>query len=54
MKIPNRRELQDISVTYSCDIDFDKFERLYRKYTAEMYSFLVIHTTLLSDGLLRF
>ena len=50
MKIPNKRELQQIALNHSSDIDFKDFI----KYTAKPYSFLVNDTTLPSDNLLRF
>ena len=54
MKIPNKRELQQIALNHSSDIDFKDFMKIYKKYTAKPYSFLVIDTTLPSDDLLRF
>ena len=50
MKIPNKRELQQIAVNHSSDNDFKDFINIYKKYTAEPYSFLVNHTTLSSDN----
>ena len=54
MKIPNKRELQQIALNHSFDINFKGFIKIYKKYTAEPYSFLVNDTTLASDDLLRF
>ena len=54
MKIPNKRELQQIAFNHSSDIDFQEFMNLYKKCTAKTYSFLVIDTTLASDNSLRF
>ena len=54
MKIPNKRELQQIALHYSSDFDFKDFMNIYKKCTAEPYSFLVNDTTLPSDDLLRF
>ena len=54
MKIPNKRELQQIALNHSSDIDFKDFMKIYKKYTAKPYSFLVNGTTLPSDDLLRF
>ena len=51
MKIPNKRELQQIAVNHSFNIDFMK---IYKKCTVEPYSFLVNDTTLPSDDPLRF
>ena len=54
MKIPNKRELQQIASKNFFDSYFKDFTRLYKYYTKEPYSFLVSHTTLLSDNPLRF
>ena len=54
MKIPNKRELQQITLNHSSDIDFKDFMKTYKKCTAESYSFLVNDTTLPSDDLLSF
>ena len=54
MKILNKRELQQIALNHSSDIDFKDFMQIYKKYTAEPYSFLVNDTTLPSDNPLRF
>ena len=54
MKIPNKRELQQIALNHSSDINFKDFMKIYKKCTAEPYSFLVNDTTLLSDDPLRF
>ena len=40
MKIPNKRELQQIALNHSSDIGFKNFMKIYNKYTAEPYSFL--------------
>ena len=54
MKIPNKRELQQIALNHSSDIDFREFMKICKKCTAEPYSFLVNDTTLPSDNPLRF
>ena len=54
MKIPNKRELQQITLNLSSDIGFKDFIKIFKKYTAEPYSFLVNDTTLPSDNPLRF
>ena len=54
MKIPNKIELQHIALNHSSDIDFQDFMKIYKKCTAEPYSFLVNDTTLPSDDPLRF
>ena len=53
MKIPNKRELQQIALNHSSDIDFKDFMKIYKKYTKEPYPFLVNDITLPSDDLLR-
>ena len=50
MKIPNKRELQQIASNHLSDIDFKDFMKLYKDYTKEPYSFLVNDTTLSSDN----
>ena len=54
MKIPNKRELQQIALNHSSDINIKDFMNIYKKYTKEPYSFLVNDTTLPSDDPLRF
>ena len=54
MKIPNKRELQQIALNHSSDIDFKDFMNIYKKSSKEPYSFLVNDTTLPSDDPLRF
>ena len=54
MKIPNKRELQQISLHHSLDIDFKDFMMIYKICTEEPYSFLVSDTTLPSDNPLTF
>ena len=51
MKIPNKREIQQITSNNLSDIDF---MNLYKDYTKETYSFLVNDRTLSSDYPLRF
>ena len=54
MKIPNKRELQQIAISHSSDIDFKDFIKIYKKCTDKPYSFLVNDITLASDDPLRF
>ena len=54
IKIPNKRELQQIALNHSSDIDFKDFMKIYKKCTTERYYFLVNDTTLRSDDPLRF
>ena len=54
VKIPNRRQLQEIARNDSSDIKTEDFSNIYRKCTFEAYSFLINDTTLASDNPLRF
>ena len=54
MKIPNKRELKQIALNYSSDIYFKDFIKIYKKCSAEPYSFLNNDTILPSDDPLRF
>ena len=53
MKINNRKELQNIAINHSADIDYNDFVRIYREYTRKPY-FLTIDTTLPAIDSLRF
>ena len=39
VKIPNKRELQQIAINHSSDIGFKDFIKIYEKCTAQKYSF---------------
>ena len=54
LKIPNKRELQQIALNHSSDIGFKDFRKIYKKCTVEKYSCLVSNTTLPSDNPLKF
>ena len=54
MKINNKRELQNIAITHSADIDYKDFMKIYRECTKEPHSFLKIDTTLPASDPLRF
>ena len=54
MKIPNKRELQQIATNHSSDINTKDFINICKKCTDKLYSLLVIDTTLLSNNPLRF
>ena len=54
MKIPKKKELQQITLNHSSDIDLKDFMKNYKECTTEPYSFLVNDTTLPSDDPLRF
>ena len=54
MKIPNKRELMQIAINHSSDINTKDFIEIYGKCTDKPNSFIVIDTTLPSNKLLRF
>ena len=54
MKIPNKRELQQIPISHSSDINTKNSIKIYNKCTDKPYSFLVNDTTLSSDDPLQF
>ena len=39
MKIPNKRELQQITINHSTDIEFKGFMKICKKCTAEKFGF---------------
>ena len=53
-KVPNKRELQQIAINHSSDINTKDFANIYRKCTDEPYSFLINDTTLASNNPLIF
>ena len=54
MKINNKRELQNIAINHSADIDYQDFIKKYRECTKKPYNFLAIDTTLPASSPLRF
>ena len=54
MKFHNKRELQNIVINHSADIDYKSFLKIYRKCTNEPYSFFTVNTTLPPDNPIRF
>ena len=54
MKINNRKELQNIVINDSTDIDYRDFMKIYRECTKEPFNFLTIDTTLPASNPLRF
>ena len=54
MKILNKRELQQIAINLSSDINTKDFIQIYWKCTDKPYSFLVIDTTLPLNNPLRY
>ena len=54
MKINNKRELQNIAVNHSANIDYQEFMEIYKECTKEPYNFLTIDTMLPASDPLRF
>ena len=54
IKIPSKRELQQVALNHSSNIDFQDLINLYKKCTTEPNSFWVIVTTLSTDNSSRF
>ena len=54
MKINYRRDLQNIAINHSADIDYQDFMKFYREYSQEPYSFLTFDKTLPASNPLRF
>ena len=50
MKIPNKKELEQIAFNYSSDIDFHNFMDLYENVLQNHIRFLVIDTIFTSDN----
>ena len=51
--IKGNRQLQQIALNHSLDIDFKDFMRVYKKCTAKPYFFLVTDATLASNNPLK-
>ena len=54
MKINNKRELQNIGINHSADINYQDFIKIYRECTKEPHNVLTIDTTLPASDSLRF
>ena len=54
MKINNKRELQNIAINHSADIDYKDFIKIYRECTKKPYNVLTLDATLPSTYPLRF
>ena len=54
IKIPSKRELQQVALNHSSNIDFQDLINLYKKCTTKTNSFWVIVTTLSTDNSSRF
>ena len=48
-KLNNKRELQNITINHSTDIDYKNFVKIYRDCTKEPYTFLTIDAALPVD-----
>ena len=53
MKINNKKELQNIVINHSADIDYKDFMNIYRECTKKPFNFLTIDTTLPTSNPLR-
>ena len=54
MKINNRKELQNIAINHSFDIDYEDFMKIYRECAKKPYNFLTMDTTLPAIDLSKF
>ena len=54
LKINNKRELRNIAINHSADIDYGDFIKIFRDCAKELYNFLTIDTTLPASDPLRF
>ena len=50
MQIHKKRELQQIAINHSADIDYKDFMKIYKNCTKELYSFLTTDITLPADN----
>ena len=53
-KISNRKEVQNIAINHSADIDYKDFMKIYRECTKEPFNFLTVDATLPASNPLRF
>ena len=54
MKINNKRELQNIAINHSADIDYQNFKKNLRRVHKKPYNLLAIDTTLPASDPVRF
>ena len=54
MKIHSKRELQNIAINHTSEIDYQDFKKIYRECTKKPYTFLTIDTTLPVSDPLKF
>ena len=52
-ELNNKRELQNIAINHSADIDYKEFVKIYRDCTKERYNFLTFDTTQPADKRLK-
>ena len=52
MKIHNKKELQNIAINHSADVDYKDFMKTCRKCTSEPFSFLTTDATLPANNLI--
>ena len=52
-EINSKRELQNIAINHSVDIDYNNLMKIYRERAKEPYSLLTNHSTLPASDLLR-
>ena len=54
MKMSKRKELQNVAINHSEEIDYNDIVNIYRECRRKLYSFLTIDTTLPASDPLRF
>ena len=54
MKISSRKDLQNIEIDHSADIDYKDFMKIYRECTREPFNILTTDTTLPASNPLKF
>ena len=54
MRINDNKELQNIAINHSAEIDYKHFMKIYRECTRQPYNFLTINTTLPARNTLSF
>ena len=54
MQINSKRELQNVAINHSADIDYQDFMKIYRERARKPYNFLTIDITLPASNSLKF
>ena len=54
MKMNKKRELENIAINHSADINYQVFKKIYRECTKESFNFLTIDTAVPASNPLRF